>query len=472
MPIKPWRASFLQLLLLAFLCITSLLGGIALRAVLHFEALVQQSSTFAKQAISHNAALQSLNENTTTMERLGRQSVIFNDAFLRQGFNESQHNALLLLRNFDTTIAPSIATAWQAQIKKIEQLMQGSESSALEREQNTALAFRSLVALNGQIAQQVQHAIATQGQALADRLETSRRQTIRLVFSAIVCTLLLVIPLGFWLVRPFKRLEKAIVDLGENRLEKSIDIQGPSDVRRIGQQLEWLRLQLTELDADKSRFLRHISHELKTPLAAIREGVSLLEDEVAGTLSQNQGEVVQILNQNSHSLQNQIEALLEFNAVAFAARHLKREHYDLHQLLAEQIAAQKLQWQARNLTVTLDGANLRIPIDVTKMAIVIANLLSNAIRFSPQRGTIRITTAHHVDSVQIDIQDQGLGIATIDRARIFEPFYRGQNQPNNATKGTGIGLSIVQEYVAAHGGTICLLENTGAHFQIKLPHVA
>ena len=129
---------------------------------------------------------------------------------------------------------------------------------------------------------------------------------------------------GVWFTRPLKRLENAIVGLGENRLDEVIEINGPADLALVGERLNWLRLRLSELDADKSRFLRHISHELKTPLASLREGVSLLEDEVAGPLSQDQREIAQILKHNTGLLQSQIEDLLRFNTAAFEARQLRR----------------------------------------------------------------------------------------------------------------------------------------------------
>lgn len=101
-------------------------------------------------------------------------------------------------------------------------------------------------------------------------------------------------------------------------------------LRRLGQQLEWLRLRLLELDADKARFLRHVSHELKTPLAALREGVALLQDGVTGELTAGQREVAQILHHNTLQLQDEIEALLRFNAAAFEARQLQHRDVILH----------------------------------------------------------------------------------------------------------------------------------------------
>jgi two-component system sensor histidine kinase GlrK len=83
-----------------------------------------------------------------------------------------------------------------------------------------------------------------------------------------------------------------------------------------------------------------------------------------------------------------------------------------------------------------------------------------------------ITLSSHKGVVRIDLRDQGPGVAPADRERIFEPFFRGEVQPDDAVRGTGIGLSIVREYVQAHGGRVDLLPaGPGAHFRIELPHV-
>jgi two-component system, NtrC family, sensor histidine kinase GlrK len=290
---------------------------------------------------------------------------------------------------------------------------------------------------------------------------------------AIGLALVLAVGLGLWLARPFKRLEHAIVDLGENRLHDPINIRGPSDVRGVSQQLEWLRLRLTELDADKARFLRHVSHELKTPLAALREGVALLQDGVTGKLNTNQQEVVGILHQNTLGLQGQIEALLRFNAAAFEARQLRRRKTDLLELLNEQVQAQRLQWQGRQLSVQVEGEPASMPVDAEKLGAAIANLLSNAIRFSPRGGTVLVRLSAAPKGMRIDIHDEGPGVAQADRERVFEPFYRGERQPQDAVRGTGIGLSIVQEYVGAHGGRVGLLSDShGGHFRVELPNAS
>lgn len=472
--VKTFRFSFAQLLLVAFVLIGVLLGAAALRALFSLESLMAQSRDSAAQAVALSTAAQSLNERSLTMERAARQSLVLRDSQLRQRFLEASGHARDILRRLEENeLPPTYSVRWRRQLGEITALLDGPAETALEREQEVMVAFRSLDSHNAAIAQQVQAIIAQRNEALQDRVERSRQQLTTQVMGSIGLAALMAAGFGVWLVRPLKRLEKAIQALGENRLDLPVDIQGPSDVRRVSQQLEWLRLRLTELDADKARFLRHISHELKTPLASLHEGVAVLGDGVAGPLNPNQAEVVGILRHNTQLLQRQIEGLLRFNAAAFQARQLKRERTDLLLLLEEQIEAQRLHWQSSGLSVRAEGRPLLLPVDRELMASALGNLLINAIRFSPPGGTVRLALSEAPGWACIDITDEGPGVAEADRERIFEPFYRGECQPEGAARGTGIGLSIVHEYIVAHGGRIQLLPAaTGAHFRIELPHAS
>jgi two-component system sensor histidine kinase GlrK len=282
-----------------------------------------------------------------------------------------------------------------------------------------------------------------------------------------------------------RRLQEAVVVLGENRLDRPLRIEGPRDVRALGRQLEWLRLRLHELDEDKTRFLRQVSHELKTPLAALREGVALLQDQVAGPLSDDQREVVGILAHNTLTLQRQIEDLLRFNAAAVEARRLTRSRVDLRELLRRAVENQRLQWQARRVRVGVEGEAVAVEADADKLDVVLNNLLSNALRYSPEGGAVVLRAARGGGAggrlALIDVIDQGPGVAPAERERIFEPFFRGEVQPANALRGSGVGLSLVLEYVLAHGGRVYIVDDPpsgeanaapGAHFRIELPHVS
>lgn len=466
------HVSFRQLLVVAFLLIAALLAAASLRALFTLEQLTLQSRESADRALDLSAAAQSLTERSVAMERTARQSLVLGDRLLRRRFDEAAAEAREVLTRLAVQGVPAAQVAdWRQRLDVITALLDGAPDTAFDRDRQVALEFRELDGVNAAIAQQVRQAIAAQNRSLLDTLETRRRQLTQQVVGAIGLSVLLALAFGIWLTRPLRRLEKAIIGLGENRLDEAIAINGPADLQLVGQRLEWLRLRLVELDADKSRFLRHVSHELKTPLASLREGVSLLEDGVAGELSSNQREIAKILRHNTGLLQGQIEDLLRFNAAAFEARQLRREKTDLLQLITEQVQAQQLQWRARELQVDIEGKAVQAEVDRDKLGTVIANLLSNAIRYSPPQGRIRIRLSRLAEAVRIDVIDEGAGVALEDRTRVFEPFYRGAQQPAQAVRGSGIGLSIVQEYIAAHGGQAQLLpDGPGAHFRIELPH--
>ncbi len=466
------RYSFRQLLLVAFLLIALLLSAASLRGLFSLETLLRQSSEGARQAIAHTADAQLLAERTVAMERAARQYLVLDDAVLRRNFEEAARDArAALARLADDRIPAQMAQQWRDTAEEIEAQLRGTPAELRTREAPVTAAFRSLESINTSIAERIRLVTETRNQVLMRDLETGRAALGRQILAAMGVAIVLALLFGVWLARPLKRLERAVVGLGENRLDEPIDIRGPSDVRLLGRRLEWLRLRLAELDSDKSRFLRHVSHELKTPLAALREGVALLEDGVTGTLSDNQRQVARILRQNTAVLQGQIEDLLRFNAAAFEARRLVRRTTDLVALIQALVAQQRLQWQARRLAVHVDGGRLLAEVDPEKLGTALGNLLSNAIRFSPVGATIRFSVTRVPGRARIDIVDQGPGVAAADRARVFEPFYRGERQPSDAVRGSGIGLSIVYEYITAHGGQIELMDDgPGAHFHIELPH--
>ena len=469
---KTLRFSFPQLLLVAFLLIGALLGAAALRALFTLDTMMAQGRESTAQAIALSTAAQSLRERSLTMERAARQSLVLGDRQLRQRFFEAAGQSRDILRRLEGNELPAdFSRNWLRPLAEVEALLEGPPETAFDRERAVARAFRELDGHSASIAQQVQTIIGNRNDALQSRVEDSRRQLTQQVLGSIALAAVMALGFGVWLARPFQRLEKAIVRLGENRLDLPIDIPGPPDVRRVSQQLEWLRLRLTELDADKARFLRHVSHELKTPLASLHEGVAVLGDGVAGPLNPSQAEVVTILQHNTQLLQHQIETLLRFNAAAFEARQLQREPTDLLALVEEQIESQRLRWQSHQLEVRAEGRSLVVPVDRQKMASAIGNLLSNAIRFSPPGGQIRLVLQSDAGLASLHVIDQGPGVAEADGQRIFEPFYRGERQPADTVRGSGIGLSIVREYIEAHGGRVQLLpERQGAHFCIELPH--
>ena len=231
---------------------------------------------------------------------------------------------------------------------------------------------------------------------------------------------------------------------------------------------------LSELEADRARVLRHLSHELKTPLAALREGVSLLRDEVVGPLTAEQREVTGILEHNTAVLQCQIEELLNYHATVLDAVVVQRRRVDLRALLEGVVASHRLQLQGQKLSVTIDCHCGQACLDPDKMRVALSNMLSNAIVYSPVGGEIRFAVAPvEGNKLFIDCIDAGPGVAPADIERIFDPFVQGGRRPAAGQHGSGVGLSIVREVAAAQGGRVYLLPTPqGAHFRMELPYEA
>lgn len=476
--------SFRQLLLAAFLLIAALLSGTSVHALFTLERMSAHSRETAGQAVRLTEQAQRLAERTVAMERSARQFLVLDDAAFRDRYAEAWQQARSALAELQQALplAPADTfsswntygeTAWN--VLQADQPGPSASASALQSKRKLdqrALfeAFAHLPALNEQLALESKREVERRNNALSNDLEQQRKMLSFQVIGAIVLAVLLAFWFGMWLSRPLARMEAAIGRLGDNRFDQPIVVKGPADLRRLGQQLDWLRLRLADLEAEKSRFLRHVSHELKTPLAALCEGAALLDDEVAGKLTDSQREISRILRQNTLSLQTQIEDLLRYNEVAFDAQHINRLPVDLRALLYKVIDDQRLQWVARDLKVEVEGGPRTAVLDPDKFAIVLANLLSNAVRFSPRGGTIRFILSGSAGRVRIDCVDQGPGVAATDANRIFDPFYQGLNQPQGARHGNGIGLSIVREYVLAHNGEVQLVaRDGGAHFRIELP---
>lgn len=468
------RPSFRQLLLVAFVVIAGLLAAASLGGLFTLERLMAQSRAATDTALVTSADARQLADRSIAMERSARQYMVLFDPSLLRAFEQAEADSLHVVARLlaHQQVTPALGARWKAQAAAIDRALHGPQSALPGLEGALDERFVAIGRINAAVAEEVRLANEERASALQSQLERGRATVGRQVLASIALAVVLALGFGVWLTRPLRRLEHAISALGENRLDEVVAVRGPSDLRALGQRLEWLRLRLRELDEDKARFLRHVSHELKTPLTALREGVALLEDEVAGPLTPDQREIARILGTNAVTLQTQIETLLRFNAAAFEARHLSRRRTELRALLRELVEQQRLQWQARRLRVEVVGDAPAIDVDPDKLGAALGNLLSNAIRFSPPGGLVQLRLGAGRERVVVDISDEGPGVAPADRERIFEPFFRGEIQPDGAVRGTGIGLSIVREYVQAHGGRVDLLDLgvRGAHFRIELPH--
>ena len=299
------------------------------------------------------------------------------------------------------------------------------------------------------------------------------RQRLVLAMGVAILTALAFIGAGWrYIAQLIGSFEKAVLRLGQGDLQKPIDLRGPSDMRWLGRWLEWLRRRLQALEETRIQGLRHVSHELKTPLSAIHEGVNLLEEEVAGSLTPEQNKIVRILQGNSRRLQNLIEGLLRLQQAEHAAERISFECLRLDQLIEQVVDTYRLIVAEQHVLFDVKLPPTEVVAGREELMTIINNLLSNAVKFSPDGGTIVIELANRDELIQLDVIDSGPGIAAQDRTHIFEPFYRSST--SRPIAGVGLGLAIAREFVQAHQGELRLIDSpqSGAHFRVTLPQNA
>ncbi|MCB2184571.1 MAG: hypothetical protein KQH63_21315 [Desulfobulbaceae bacterium] len=292
-------------------------------------------------------------------------------------------------------------------------------------------------------------------------------QTFLLFFLSIV----LISIFAFLLIRPIRQIDAGIIRLGKGDFVTPISVSGPRDLEFLGTKLDWLRERLAELEKEKNKFIAHISHELKTPLASIREGAGLLSEEVVGSLTPQQKEVIKILTNNSRVLQKLIENIVNFNMAQARSLPPPKDMFSLEKLITEVTEDYKPILMANHLDLKTNLAPAVIKGNRDQIRTVIDNLLSNAIKHSPIASEISLIMKRAGNEVVIDIVDTGPGIPEDERTEIFRPFFQGKAAQKGRVKGTGLGLAIAREYMTNHKGHIDLIidKKAGSHFKLTLP---
>ena len=262
------------------------------------------------------------------------------------------------------------------------------------------------------------------------------------------------------IIRPLRKLSQQIYELEQGHFDKKISFNGSQEIKEIADALELMRARLHAMELQKSSFIRHISHELKTPLAAIREGTELLYDNSVGELNDDQQEITNILKESVFRLQNLIEDLLDFNIVLDSTSLLNNQNIDLSQLINTNIAQRKLGIQSKNLSVITHLQPLLLQTNTKQLSVILDNILSNAIKYSIEGGEISITTSILKDQLIIKIIDQGPGIEPQAMSKVFDAFYQGNAPIDSHIKGSGLGLTIVKELLMRLNGEIQLISNS------------
>jgi two-component system sensor histidine kinase GlrK len=463
--------SFLGLCLASFVLVAAPLIAALAYSAWHSEQLAEQSRHAVFNAAQAARASRTLVNRIGSLERLATLDTPGAGADLarvHQSFRQVAHD-LLLLPLEEGQLAALKRT--MAQEEGLYALLTAPRSGRGGPDR------RRIAALAAELAENASEVLAISTQ-VADRevlrlradAESVQRQLVLLVIFSTAVALGLALALTRHIARPIAALDAAIRQLGGADFSRPIAVRGPEDLQTLGERLDWLRRRLAEVESEKNRFLRHLSHELKTPLTALREGAELLHDEVGGPLSLSQRRVVEIMKDNSIKLQRLIEELLDYQRALHAAAALQVKPVSLKSVVQEAMRSHELAAQAKGLRIEVDAQATTVQVDPEKLRSVVDNLVGNAVKFTPAGGSVAVLARASGDQALIDVIDSGPGVPVEERDSIFDSFFRGRAKASARVEGSGLGLAIAREFVEAHGGKISVLaEERGAHFRVALP---
>jgi two-component system sensor histidine kinase GlrK len=470
----PRPKSLSGLMLIGFTIVAAPLLFAIVNAAVQMNRLSAQSAQLVTHGVQGTRNNQRMFEEIGALERTARLYQIIGSAELLETYARNQQYLVgtlgeLLAMPLDAE-ARREATGLQAEAERLHQELKLSSPNSA-RMSALVNAFPQLSAMASQVSNRVSAEIDRELGSLQAATQRAQRNLFWETLWLVPLTLAVVGLFTYLFGRPIRAIDRAISELGRGTFSRPIAIRGPADLERLAAQLEWLRGRLLDLAQEKNRFLRHMSHELKTPLANIREGTELLMDGAVGELQSGQREVTAILRENGMKLQRLIENLLSFSAWQAKSVGLEISEFKLRPLIKSVLENQQLTLVAQRVRLDVHVEDLTPLADRGKVRLILDNLLSNAIKFTPRGGTISIHARAEREQLVLDVIDSGPGIPADERNRIFEAFYQGKTPQGGHVKGTGIGLSVVTEFVNAHNGSVEILEakSGGAHFRVRLP---
>jgi two-component system CheB/CheR fusion protein len=235
---------------------------------------------------------------------------------------------------------------------------------------------------------------------------------------------------------------------------------------------ERLNQRLRQLDRQKDEFLSLLAHELRAPMAPIRNALCL-----AGRLPADSAErcaQLELINRNFKHLVRLVDDLLDVTRYLRGSIELKCEVVDLRQCIHSALEMMRNEVDEKQHELIVDLPTVAIPVyaDPVRCCQIFCNLLSNAIKYTPEKGRIHVAASVQEEAIEVAIRDNGLGIAKSNRVKIFEPFFQANLKQTRFASGLGLGLTIVQKLVDLHGGKIEVSSrgvNAGSRFSVRFP---
>ncbi|EMM0381931.1 HAMP domain-containing histidine kinase [Pluralibacter gergoviae] len=447
--------SLRQLVMLSFVLILLPLLVLAWQAWQSLNALSDRAAVTNRTTLVEARRSEAMANAALEMERSYRQYCVLDDATLASVYQGQRKRYSDMLRAHEGVLPDALL--YQQLRRHLDALAQlrcknsGPDAGAVAE-------LDAFAAANSAMVQATRTVVFSRGQQLQQEIAERGQFFGWLALVLFLLSLTMMLLFTRMIIGPVKGIESMINRLGEGEsLSGSGVFKGPRELRSVGKRILWLSERLTWLESQRHQFLRHLSHELKTPLASMREGTELLADRIVGPLTPEQQEVVAILDSSSRNLQTLIEQLLDYNRkLADTATEL--QPVALAPLVEKMIAAHSLPARAKMMNTRVEMNAPGCQAEPTLLLSAIDNLYSNAIHYGDNATDILLRSRQQGNSVIIEIVNSGPPVPEAEKNMIFEPFYQGSRQRKGAVKGSGLGLSIARDCVRRMKGSLQLVD--------------
>ncbi|MDT8894718.1 HAMP domain-containing sensor histidine kinase [Halomonas sp. I1] len=465
---RRWRPrSLLQLVLLAFLMVMLPLAVLMFQAGQALSELSRLADVSARQAVEETRRARTLGALALELERSARQYAVVEQESLLDIYDErlAEFRQLLARQRELLPDDPDVA-ALSEQLDELAEL----PDLPVEQFQERLSAFLPFARHTEAMRQATNQRIDERLDDIRARAESVQTRLWWQTAALVSASLLLMLLFTRLIIRPIRQLERHILGIGSGSQQQSMTpVQGPAELVRLDERLDWLSSRLDELEEQKQQFLRHMSHELKTPLASVREGSALLTDGVAGEITEHQREILELIDASGSELQQLIEQLLDYNLLQHN-RRLDLECLDLATVAKEVLAKHRLALQQKEMRVVSFDGPVNWRIDRTATGRILDNLISNAVAYGEDGGELEIRAHSTSTLLVLEVANSGESIPDEDRDHLFEAFYQGRIRRKGALKGSGIGLSVAADCARLQQGTLELVEDRlSVCFRLTLP---
>ena len=297
-------------------------------------------------------------------------------------------------------------------------------------------------------------------------------QTAIAAFAMIVLSALVVFWFTRQITRPLTAISQAAGNLARGRFDDRAPEEGAREIRELSQAFNQMSVQLSSLEQSRRDFVANVSHELRSPITSIQGFAQGMLD---GTIPQEQHQqYLQVVVDETHRLAKLIGSLLNLSRMENEETSLAYSNFDVNETARRVLISRMTQIDDKqlNIDVQFEEDSCMVRADADQIEQVIINLLDNAIKFTPEKGTITLLTRHENGHVVLRVKDDGIGISPEDAPHIFDRFYKA-DKAHTVGKGTGLGLAICYRIMERHGQTIRLVSGEGgAEFEITLENAA